>query len=486
MLVMPWSYGYSQADSFPARHATIDISTASPQAVRLPDGQTVKVELLSYQESRDPLRNAVRSTDISLKIDGTNLKFRAEPYSLPKKVGSFWIDCPVSLGYLENSTSDHWAMKKGSAVRLRIWPEGSSFSPESFVYPVRQKWFASGTQMANEPTYVDGGEDSRRKQVYYHSGLDIGGPEGLAEVVAATDGTIVSLGNAILNDLEKDHPVAKRYDVIYLRDSRGWYYRYSHLQQFNPELKLGQIVKKGEFLGILGKEGGSGGWAHLHFEIKARQPSGEYGTEEGYAFLWEAALHRPHTNILAVARPHRLVRIGDEVVLDAQKSWSRSGALQYEWLLSDGRKETVPNPKIQYKQAGHYSEILKVSDQNGNVSYDFAVTQVLDEKNPDQLPPSIQAAYWPSLGVKTSTPVTFLTRTFRTTDGEEVWDFGDGTPTVKVLSDGTVKTLAPDGFAATVHRFAKPGHYVVKVSRTNSRGESATAHLHVHVEESLR
>ena len=43
-------------------------------------------------------------------------------------------------------------------------------------------------------------------------------------------------------------------------------------------------------LGRSGKEGGSGGWSHLHFEIVSRQPSGEWGTQEGFAFLWEAYL----------------------------------------------------------------------------------------------------------------------------------------------------------------------------------------------------
>ena len=110
----------------------------------------------------------------------------------------------------------------------------------------------------------------------------------------------------------------------------------------------------------------------------------------------------------------------------------------------------------------------------------------MNPERPGELPPSIQAAYWPSLGIKPSTPVTFLVRTFRTTDGEEKWNFGDGSPEVLMRSDGNAETHAPDGFAATVHRFTRPGDYLVTVVRTNARGESATAHLHVHVEETLK
>jgi hypothetical protein len=78
--------------------------------------------------------------------------------------------------------------------------------------------------------------------------------------------------------------------------------------------------------------------------------------------------------------------------------------------------------------------------------------------------------------------VTFKVRTFRTTDGEETWDFGDGTPTVSVRSDGNVNMHAPDGYAVTTHRYTRPGDYLVRVERTNRRGWKATGRLHVHVE----
>jgi len=36
--------------------------------------------------------------------------------------------------------------------------------------------------------------------------------------------------------------------------------------------------------------------------------------------------------------------------------------------------------------------------------------------------------------------------------------------------------------SVTQHRFAKPGHYLVRVERTNERGQRAIGHLHVPVE----
>ena len=98
----------------------------------------------------------------------------------------------------------------------------------------------------------------------------------------------VTDGDAVLEGHKQDTPVSPRYDVVYLQDARGWYYRYSHLKEIDKRLAPGRVVKMGERIGLLGKEGGSGGWSHLHFEIKSRQPSGKWGTQEGYAFLFEA------------------------------------------------------------------------------------------------------------------------------------------------------------------------------------------------------
>ena len=45
-----------------------------------------------------------------------------------------------------------------------------------------------------------------------------------------------------------------------------------------------------------------------------------------------------------------------------------------------------------------------------------------------------------------------------------------------------IEQHAKDGYAVTQHRFTKPGHYLVRVERTNERGQKAIGHLHVPVE----
>ena len=83
----------------------------------------------------------------------------------------------------------------------------------------------------------------------------------------------------------------------------------------------------GQKIGLLGKEGGSGGWSHLHFDITGRQPSGKWGIIEGYAFLWEAYLREYKPKLLAVARPHHLVAAGEKVDARRQPLLVRDGKI---------------------------------------------------------------------------------------------------------------------------------------------------------------
>jgi murein DD-endopeptidase MepM/ murein hydrolase activator NlpD len=468
-------------------HRTVDLNVGEAQVVELANGKKVAVKLLDLQETRDSLRGAVRRAEVKVDVAGQTVSLVSANYRLPITVAGVQIDCPVTKGYVQNSTAtvagqNPWGLDKDA--RLRLWPaESPLINPGTFSYPAKQRWFASGTQMANEPVHVDGGERPLAKKIYYHYGLDIGGAEGLVEVVAATDGVVISSGKEMLPGYG-DSPVKPRYDVVYLLDNRGWYARYSHFHSIHPEVKPGSRIKMGQLLGLLGKEGGSGGWSHLHFDISARQPSGKWGIVEGYGFLWEAYLQQYKPPLLAVARPHHFAAVGEKVMLDGSRSWTSSGTIaSYQWTFTDGTSATGANPEHTYAKPGVYSEVLKVTDGAARVDYDFAVVNVVDPKHPDQLPPSIHAAYAPTFGIKPGDPVTFLVRTFRTTDGQETWDFGDGSPKVTVQSDGNVVQLAKDGYARTVHRFAKAGHYVVRVERTNSRGFTAVGHVQVRVGE---
>lgn len=461
----------------------VDLNVGESVEVTLCDGSAATVKLLDLKESRDNVCLAVRRAEVTVEVNGERAKLVSATYHLPQTIGSVQIDCSITKGYNENGSPRFWGLDKDA--RLRLWPAGSPLmTPETFTYPVKQKWFATDTQMANDPVYVDGGERAGERNIYYHSGLDIGGSEGLVEVVAATEALVVSVGDVVLEGHQQDTPVSPRYDVVYLLDGRGWYYRYSHLKEIDKTIVPGRIVSRGDRVGLLGKEGGSGGWSHLHFEIKSRQPSGKWGTQEGYALLWEAYLRQYKPSLIAVARPHHVIFTGDSVSLDGSRSWSESGKIAgYEWRHDDGSTSRTPRVQRTYHKPGRYSEVLRVCDDAGHEAYDFAVVIVVDREHPDRRVPSIHPNYYPTIGVRAGDPVTFKVRTFNTTAGKEIWDFGDGSDKVEVQSDGNAVKLAPDGYAVTTHRYEKPGEYVVRVTRSNEHGVAAVGHLHVHVGE---
>jgi murein DD-endopeptidase MepM/ murein hydrolase activator NlpD len=465
----------------------VDLNIGERQSVRLPDETIASVSLLEVNETRGDVRGAVRQASVVIELSGQQVELGVGQYNLPVTVGRVQVDCPVTKGYLERSVFGNiWALE--ADARLRVWPAGSPWlQPETFIYPVRQRWFASDTQMANEPVFVDGPERPANKRIYYHYGLDIGGAEALTEIVSATDGVVVSSGERVLEPAEYPELVEPRFDVVYVRDQRGWYYRYAHLYSIDPSITVGARVRAGRRIGLLGKEASSGAWSHLHFDISGMQPSGRYGIVEGYAFLWEAYVSQYKPVLQALARPHRVAWTGEEVTLDASRSWSVGGArniVDYRWELTGGT--TAPGAVVarRYDRPGTYSEILRITDREGNVDYDFTEVQVLDPSAPEKLPPTIHAAYWPTFGITVGDEVTFKVRSYRIgpKEGREVWDFGDGSPRVAVQSDGNADKWAKHGYAVTTHRYQEAGQYVVSVSRANDRGETATAHLHVVVD----
>jgi murein DD-endopeptidase MepM/ murein hydrolase activator NlpD len=457
----------------------VDLQIGESADVKLSDGSIAKVKLLDVQEKPDSMSKAVREAKVKVEVNEKEAWLTSANYNLPQAVGGVQVDCPITRGYNANSGEDSWGLEKDA--RLRLWPAGAPWiAPGTFVYPIKQRWFATMTQFSNEPTYVDGGDKPDRKKIYYHDALDFGGCEGMIEVVAATDGLVVSVSEKTLPGYSLT-PVRPRYDVVYVLDERGWYYRYSHLHTIDHAIQMGSRVKMGQRIGILGKEGASGGWSHLHFGIKSRQPSGKWGTEDAYAFAWEAYLREQKPALIAVARPHHFIRAGESITLDASKSWAASGKVErYDWTFTDGKIASGAKMERTYSSAGSYSEIVKITDAAGQVSYDFAIVQVMgaDGRN---IPPAIHPAFAPTTQLKPGDPITFKVRTFRD-HGGETWRFGDGTPPVQVQSDGNANALAKDGYAVTQHAFAKAGDYIVTVEHTNERGERAVGHLWVRIE----
>jgi len=460
-------------------HRTVDLEVGEVQKVSLSNGKVAQIKLLDLREQRDEICGAVRQAEVRVEVNGQVTNVTSGTYHLPVRLGMVQIDCPVTKGYLERAGDRNpWGLLK--AARLRLWPAGSPWiDPGSFVYPAEQRWFAGDTQMANEPVFVDGGDLPGKQEIYYHYGLDMGGSEGLVDVVSATDGVVTVSGNDMLAGQPADIPGERRYDVVYVRDAREWYYRYSHLKFISPAVRPGARISRGQKIGVIGKEGASGGWSHLHFDISARQPSGRWGIEEGYAFLWQAYEHEHPRHLVAVARPHVLVWTGQKVLLDGSRSQGKG--LRQEWMFTEGGSASGERVQHTYEMPGNYSEILKIEDASGRVDYDFAVVQVIDRGHPEQLPPTINANYAPTFGIRPGDPVVFKVRTFRDQASEATWDFGDGTPAVRVKSSASADPHAPDGYAEARHVYSAAGHYLVCVEPENTNGVRAVARLQVRV-----
>jgi murein DD-endopeptidase MepM/ murein hydrolase activator NlpD len=455
-----------------------ELNTGESQDVLLSNGESVSVKLISVQEFRDSLRNAVRSANIKVVVDGEEVNLNTGNYNLPIITGKVQIDCPAILSCLTEDMKDTSRIAK--EVTLRLWPKDSPYiKPGTFVYPIKQRWFASMTQSGNEPTWVDWGETPGYQKIYYHYGHDIGGAEGMDEIVSATGGVVIAANMDTLTGYT-DFPGDVRKDVVYVVDHMGWYYRYSHLDSVDPDIKPGVKIKPGQKIGFIGKQGHSGGWVHLHFEISIKYGKG-WKTEDAYPYCWEAYVNEYNPAILAVARPHHLAWNNQEVTLDGSKSKSLVGNIvSYDWIFTDGTTASGAIQKRSYPVPGEYSEILKVTDSKGNIDYDFAVVQVYDRVNPDYRIPVLQPAYYPTLNIKKGDPVTFLVRTFNTDFGNEVWDFGDGSPMVSVKSD-TVDINNPHlgKFAEVTHAFSSQGYFIVKVERADEKGIKAIGYLDV-------
>jgi murein DD-endopeptidase MepM/ murein hydrolase activator NlpD len=444
----------------------------------LSNGARVTVRLIDLVSERDRVCLAVRSSRVKVSINNREVTLTAGTYNLPLTVGDIKIDCPITGDYARDIDGGRWGLHKDA--RFRLWPADSpQYAPDAFSYPLDQGMFVSDTQMTNEPAFVDGAENyHRRGAIHYHHGLDFGGAEAMVKVFSVTDGLVVAAADGILSGYEEtpatDIYDLARHDGIAILDDRGWYHCYAHLYRVQTDVVTGKRVKQGQTIGILGKEGGSGGWAHLHYHIMCRQPSGEWGVEDAYPYLWESYLRRFEPAVVAIARPHKVAVTGETVTLDAGKSKNLSGGgLLYRWSFSDGTEASGPLQKMVYSRPGTYSEIVRVSDPGGTVDYDFTVVQVNGKDNPDAVPPGIHAAFYPTAGIKPGDSVTFKVRTFEARSGVEVWDFGDGSRPVIVKSNG--------GYVETTHRFSGPGDYLVTVNRTGDLGYRATAHLHVRI-----
>ena len=438
-------------------------------------GENKRVSLIRVNETRDSIRDAVRSAEAIVSVDGESSGVPVGGYSMPTVVNGVKLDVAVTRGYLKrNLKTDQWRLPDGKDAIIRFWDaDAPLLEPGTFVYPVRQRFLSSLTQVGNEAVHVNGAElvppDS---PIYYHSCVDIGGYDGKDEIIAAVGGRVCVI-ESLVHPLLKEKGVTGQDGTLAIFGDDGWIYFYIHLADIKKDVALGDRIEMGERIGHLGKRGHSGGWSHLHLSVYTM--NGEW--VNAFPFLVEAACREQNIPLLAVARPHRFARTGEPVAFDGTASFSaRSEITGYRWTFSDGTSATGPRPTKIYHTPGFYSEILEVEDSGGNKATDVCPVYIVEtdaDRRVSVSPTTLHAAYHPSLNIQPGAMIDFTLRTVDPgTNGRDVWDFGDG---------HTQETQPSNEYVAVKHSYARPGVYKVEVQHVLESGLAARAVLFVTV-----
>src|SRR4030095_12429772 len=93
---------------------TVDLDIGELQQVKLADGSTANIKLLSVVETRDGLRDAVRRAQVKIEVNGAVTNLISANYHLPLTFAGVQIDCPVTKGYYTNRDrwEDSWGLDK--------------------------------------------------------------------------------------------------------------------------------------------------------------------------------------------------------------------------------------------------------------------------------------------------------------------------------------------------------------------------------------
>lgn len=448
------------------------------------NGDTFNIELLDIQTTIDTIKEAIRSATVTVRIskgkkigfadtaknsqlsglrNKVTIKIVCGNYTLPTTLSDFGIqiECTVVRNYLRNSNHNDWAIEKDA--RLRIYPYTGRFIKEGvFGFPLDAKLFSSKTQMGNEPTYV-GGESLSRQKIYYHSDLDFGGVDGLVNLYSTTDGVVLSIGTnydyllSVAPNIKYEFALRPLKDQILILDPMGFLHVYAHLNSFATELSPGSEVRKGDFIGTLGKKGGSGNWSHLHYGMYAQQLSGQMARIDPYPFIVQSYIDEYKPAIIAVARPHKFTFSGDEVLLSGANTYNNSNhTLYYEWNVA-GEVLNGKNVNVIFDKPGSYSAILKAYN-NYDYDYDSVSIKVLDKNDLRAQIPNVYPTFHPSKEIQINNPVIFQ---FRTTGIGEFVDLS----TEFDFGDGFIKNVfyTGPGDNSIVHRYLQAGHYIVGI-----------------------
>lgn len=115
----------------------------------------------------------------------------------------------------------------------------------------------------NRDEYCTADWGARQPDYASHHGIDVISVTGICPAIAVADGEVVRVQDGVLGH---DETVYTAGNFVRIKHPNGLYSRYLHLAPNSICVKLGQKVKAGDKLGVIGDTGYSFG-THLHFDV---------------------------------------------------------------------------------------------------------------------------------------------------------------------------------------------------------------------------
>ncbi len=146
------------------------------------------------------------------------------------------------------------------------------------VWPCERSWTVTTLYFYN--THNWGGKHSTGSNYAFYEALDISGSGG--NILAAEDGVVVTIANAggardykLVDGVQTSFYAPTGFgNYIEILHSNGAVTQYAHLSKIN--VKLGDTVKRGDVIAVMGSTGSASTGLHLHFALKGADPFADY------------------------------------------------------------------------------------------------------------------------------------------------------------------------------------------------------------------
>ncbi|MHC4538463.1 MAG: PKD domain-containing protein [Planctomycetota bacterium] len=408
---------------------------------KLKDGSYRSVRLISVEEHRDSVIERTRKAEVNIEVNGRLLHLTCAPYVMPVETEGMRIQADTTSGWLSIP----------KRVQFSIWDAKDPIVHTSrFGFPIRDYLlFSHGMQSYNEVVHLGWADGCPGGVKAYHNyGIDFAGYEGREEIISCTDEEVIRLSSA------------GGHIFVVIQDTDGLIWDYGHFDSIPSQVKKGVRVERGQKIGVLGKTGPSGNFAHLHLGNYLSEADLDAGRSNRrlnlYPWLMTTYEQQYQQSLYAVARPHQTVSTGEKVLFDGSNSLSfGTKIVSYEWILPDGETVNGITAEKAFDKPGVYIATLRIKDEKGREDIDFYKVKVFTDSDPENKIPTIFMTHTPTNNIVVDQAALFRFW-LQGVKGEFITvDFGDGT----VIDDYV-------SYSEILHRFRSPGINIVTTSST--------------------